>query len=76
MCRYYRDFNRCKFSEWCCFTHVDKEDPFENYKSENEKLLVKITDIEKDSVEKDEQIKNLKIENEEINKKLSEFEKN
>ena len=54
MCRYYRDFNRCKLSEWCAFAHVDKEDSFKNHKLENERLLVKLTDIEKAKVEKDE----------------------
>ena len=68
VCRYYRDFNKCKFSEWCAFAHVDKEDPSKNHKLEIERLLVKITDIEKASVVKDEQIENLKMENEKINK--------
>ena len=25
VCCYYRDYNRCKFGEWCCFKHVEKD---------------------------------------------------
>ena len=24
ICRFFRDYNRCKFGEWCCFRHVHK----------------------------------------------------
>ena len=24
-CFFYRDYNRCKFGEWCCFKHVEKD---------------------------------------------------
>ena len=68
-CKFYRDFNRCKFSDWCRFAHVHKED-------QNEKVLGKLIEIEKNNLEKDKQISILKLENERVSNKLSEMEKN
>ena len=26
ICKFYRDYKRCKFGEWCCFKHVEKNE--------------------------------------------------
>ena len=41
ICTYYRDYNRCKFGEWCSFKHIEK---FENSDSE---ILNRIKNLEK-----------------------------
>ena len=48
ICRFYRDYNRCKFGEWCYFKHVEK---IENSKEIFDKLkaLEKLVE-EKDSL--------------------------
>ena len=37
VCRYFRDFQFCKFGEWCCFIHISTEidDRKMNEKHEN-----------------------------------------
>ena len=42
-CRYFRDYRRCKFGEWCCFLHVHKDDDIEKLILENEAMLKKIS---------------------------------
>ena len=57
MCKFYRDFGRCKYSDYCAYAHIDKEDiteiarslrnkidDLENKVIENEKLIVKYSE--------------------------------
>ena len=47
VCKYFREYNRCKFSEWCVYAHIVQDRDLENLKVENEKILEKITVLEK-----------------------------
>ena len=52
VCKYYREYNRCKFSDRCVYAHVVKDNDLENLKLENERILQKICELEKVIVEK------------------------
>ena len=82
-CKFYMEHNRCKFSEWCDFAHIEKENSFEKLKHENKSILGKLSEFENLLIQKDvkfydfeKQIieKNTKIE--ELNSKVEEIEKN
>ena len=51
ICKFFRDYNRCKFGEWCSFDH-------RNYKSDKD-IHEKLENLEKAICEKDDQIKEL-----------------
>ena len=38
MCKYYRDFGRCKYSEFCSYAHIDQEDIKEIVRTLNNKI--------------------------------------
>ena len=65
ICSYYRDYNRCKFGEWCNFKHVNKS------KNSNTEIIKKIKDLEKLIVEKDALITSLVDRIKSIEEKLS-----
>lgn len=65
ICRFYRDYRRCKFGEWCCFRHVEK-----NLES-NKEVIDRIKNIEKLIAEKDAKITNLENKMKLIEEKLS-----
>ena len=69
ICRYFRDFGRCKFSEWCHFRHVENIQSFDN--SEISTLKMRISDIEKIIQEKDEAIKHLSNQFETLKQELT-----
>ena len=48
ICSYYRDYNRCKFGEWCCFKHVEKD------RISVKEIANKVENLEKLIKEKDE----------------------
>ena len=45
ICKFFREYGLCKFGEWCKFTH--KENAMDEHKKENELILKKLADIEK-----------------------------
>ena len=45
MCKYYRNFGRCKFDP-CAFKHIDNKNTIENLMKENENILSKIDSID------------------------------
>ena len=47
ICSFYREYNRCKFGEWCLFKHVDEN------KNSDEEILSKIENLEKLIEQKD-----------------------
>ena len=56
-CSFYRDYKRCKYSEWCQYDHVDNEvDSLTNQFEENKR---KITELEKHIQNKEKYIENL-----------------
>ena len=56
-CSFYRDYKRCKYSEWCQYDHVDNEvDSLTNQFEENKR---KITELEKHIQNKEQDIENL-----------------
>ena len=61
VCRWFRDFQRCKFIEYCSYSHVKKVDDFEKLKKENESFEKKISEIEKKMVEKDKLLDSIVI---------------
>ena len=65
ICRFFRDYSRCKFGEWCCFRHVHK-----NIESDKE-ILDRINNLEKLIAEKDALIANLANKVKFIEEKLS-----
>ena len=68
-CRYYRDYNRCIFGEWCFFKHIEKDNDLETLKQENEALKKKIDEIDKLLSEKDNMIDSI------VNSMLEKFKK-
>ena len=64
-CRFFEQFQRCKFGEFCSFAHRIKDDEKGDYKSVNERLSL----LENKLIEKDCEIENLK-------QKVSKVEKN
>ena len=73
-CRYFQDFNRCKFSEWCRFKHSKKdgESDWEKLRNENKDIKCKLERMEeqfKDIHTMDDIIHNL-------NQKFIEMEEN
>ena len=75
VCIYYREYNRCKFSDRCVYTHVVKDNGLEKLKIENERILQKICDLEKVIVEKCENRNNNSLERklEVVERKLENF---
>ena len=69
-CKYFRDYRRCKFGEYCYFLHKENE----NENSVNE-IRIKIEDNKKkiDVLEKDLQIINLVLKIEELNSFTKEY---
>ena len=65
ICSYFRDYNRCKFGDWCYFKHVNKN---ENRDTE---IIKKIKDLGKLIMEKDALIDNLENRIRSIEEKLS-----
>ena len=52
VCKYYRDFGRCKYSEFCLYAHIDKE----NISDISRTLNNKIEDLEINIQKKDKDI--------------------
>ena len=48
ICRYFRDYNFCKFGEYCCFKHLEhaNNDTIENLVKKNENVLLKLKMVE------------------------------
>ena len=61
-CKFYRDYRRCKYSEWCSYEHVENE---------NENLVERINNLEKVNAEKDILIKALADKIKTIEEKLN-----
>ena len=64
VCKFYRDFGRCKYSEYCFYAHVDKEDISEISRSLTNKindLENKVNGKENDIIELSEKIKFLEM---------------
>ena len=68
--KYYIEFNRYKYSEWCSYAHFSKTTEVVNLKVETSKILDKIKDIEKALTEKTDNS------NRDIEKLLEVLEKN
>ena len=47
-CKFFRDFNYCKFGEWCKFVHIVQENLIKYSKNENQKILTKLSEIDKE----------------------------
>ena len=47
-CKYYSEYKRCKYGEWCRFEHVENVSNVEidDLKKENESILTKLAGIE------------------------------
>ena len=73
-CKYFRDYNRCKYGEWCYFSHEVKEDPskeilvkiesdfnekYEVIKSKLEKIDEKIEALEKEELDISKRLENI-----------------
>ena len=50
ICSYYRDYNRCKFGEWCCFKHAETNE------ISDKEIVNRINNLEKLIAEKNEVI--------------------
>ena len=84
ICRYFRDFGRCKFDELCAFKHIEAEttsskrlEMLEKKVEENKKIIDQLRlaqkKIEKDLKERDTEIRKL---NETLMKLLEKAERN
>ena len=71
-CSYYRDFKRCKFSEWCLFDHEENNEDVFKIKEKLEENNKKIRDLEKIIMEKDNDIINIVSRIEEMKKAMQE----
>ena len=52
-CKFYRDYQRCKYGEWCHFAHIKKETEIQKIKLENENMKSKLSELETKMHEKD-----------------------
>ena len=68
-CRWFRDYQRCKFIEYCSYSYVKKVADYEKLKKENESFEKKIYEIEKNMVEKDKLLDSI------VNSMLKKFRK-
>ena len=73
ICKFYREFRKCKFSEWCSYVHIENENDLDDLKKENEKML---TNIEKEIYEKDKVIEDLVKRVSELERKITEKDEN
>ena len=76
VCKYYREYNRCKFSDRCAYVHVEKDNDLEKLKIENERILLKIWELEKvivDNCENQNKNKALEQKLELVERKLDKF---
>ena len=65
VCKFYRDFGRCKYSDYCAYAHIDKEDITEiarSLRNEIDDLENKVIENEKVIVKYSEKIESLEIE--------------
>ena len=60
-CKFYSEYKRCKYGEWCRFEHVENLNNVEidDLKKENESILTKLAGIENTLKEKDNLIESL-----------------
>ena len=52
-CRWYREFCRCKFGDYCSYSHNKKKDNLDQLKMDNTVILEKLSELEKTAKEKD-----------------------
>ena len=48
ICTFFRDYGYCKFGEFCKFIHSEQEKIMDEYKRENEMIVKKLANIEKE----------------------------
>ena len=71
ICKFVREYGFCKFGEWCKFTHIEKENAIDEHTKENEIILKKLADIDKNLKELQQHEKEIiekRIFDEKINK--------
>ena len=57
VCKFFRDYNRCKFGEWCCFKHITNNTNIDEISTE--KIRKEIESLQKIINDKDEVINHL-----------------
>ena len=66
-CFFYKTYGRCKFGSYCKFKHIETNN--KTYEEENERLTIRIKELENDIIGKDSKLEEIVKENDEIRMK-------